>query len=79
MNDFPSYLTRCLVCLSQAINVVLCDGYPDEMLSSRAYRCDWKTTRFVIDKLFWWQADHCQQCYQWERDRIDSPRFEENG
>jgi hypothetical protein len=75
MVDFPSYFTRCLVCISQTTNVVIFNGYPDEMLSSRCYRSDWQCLQFILDSIL--GKDHCKECYEWEKNRIDSPRFDE--
>lgn len=73
MDRRPPYLTRILVCISQLVNVVLLDGDPDEMLSSRAYRCNWTLAVLLIDSVFWWQKDHCKQSYDWEKRRVDTP------
>lgn len=55
-----------VIALDQLINA-LCGGWPDETLSSRAYRrCrdDGKCTcKKVIDTLFFFEKDHCFQSY----------------
>ena len=65
-----------IIWLSQTVNVFL-GGMPDEMLSARAYRCRdnwfWGIARVVLDIAFFWQTDHCKQCYEWERQRLDLP------
>ena len=75
----PGVLKNFAISLDQAVNtlVKLEDGWgwPDEMLSSRAWRLrgihpglhKW------IDRLFFWDADHCQECYQIELDRRQLP------
>ena len=66
-----------LVMLSQCINTVF-GGYPDEMLSARAYRCKWKL-RHVIDLIFFWdkndkgERNHCEQAYLHEMNGFDLP------
>lgn len=53
--------------LSAGINVVFYGGSPDETLSGRSYRMgdilgdtEWLARRKKIDRLFFWQADHCR-------------------
>lgn len=73
----PSYITRIFVIFSQSLNVIFFDGFPDEMLSARCYRqqadLTWAKRKSFIDKLFYWQVDHCKQCFEWEEARVDSP------
>jgi len=63
------------IALDQAFNclVKLSDGWgsPDEMLSARAWRLRTQhpDLRVWIDRLFFWDADHCQECYNIERNR----------
>lgn len=65
--------------LDQTLNccVKLSDGWglPDEMLSSRAWRLreqhPW--LRAAIDTLFFWDDDHCEECFWIEADRKQSP------
>ena len=65
-----SYAARLLIALDQLGNTLL-GGWPDETLSSRAYRwetagiCRWPRT--VIDALFFWDTDHCRQSFESER------------
>lgn len=60
-----------LIALDQLANTLLA-GWPDETLSSRAYRCGeleltpkrrWVIARIVIDALFFWQDQHCRAAY----------------
>jgi len=47
----------------------LIGGKRYEMLSSRAYRCGWKT---VIDIPYLVYGErHCQECYEFERANFD--------
>lgn len=55
------------IAVDQLINTCL-SGYPDETLSSRAYRMDgrkkrWTIMRLVIDALFFWQDKHCYHSF----------------
>lgn len=58
--------------LDQSLNcaIKLSDGWgaPDEMLSARARRLreQHPTLRKVIDGLFFWDKNHCQECYEIE-------------
>ena len=57
--------------------VKLSDGWgtPDEMLSARAWRLreqhPW--LRLSIDTLFFWDNDHCKECYEIEMRRKQLP------
>lgn len=79
MKDNPSYITKCFIAASQLANVVLFKGWPDEMLSARAYRQRghllWDVIMLMLDMAFGFigQIDHCKQCYEWEKRRYDSP------
>lgn len=72
-----SWASRIWVAISQLVNVVVFNGMPDEMLSARAFRENhkepWATMEVVLNCMFFWQEDHCYQCYLWEKERIDSP------
>ena len=62
--------------LDQLLNV-LCGGWPDETLSSRAWRWhrdgvrSWPRT--VIDALFFRIPDHCRRAYENELKRVQCP------
>lgn len=71
-----------LIALDQLIYVLITlgAGYPDETLSSAAYRLDqkghfWgKIWRPIIDWLFTYiQRDHCRKAYEAERRRSQVP------
>lgn len=61
---------RILIALDQLVNA-LCNGWPDETLSSRAWR--WELNgkrnwpRKAIDRLFFFDLDHCRESYESER------------
>ncbi|MCL2710766.1 MAG: hypothetical protein FWE95_07785 [Planctomycetaceae bacterium] len=65
-----------LIAIDQLINTIF-GGWADETLSARCWR-EKRWFRHVIDLLFRWQIDeagrgHCEQCYWWERERMDMP------
>ncbi len=66
------YLLRVMIAIDQFFNVAVCNGNPDETMSSVAWRmeCDghfWGFMRPVIDTLFrYWGPDHCQHAYESE-------------
>ena len=59
-----------LIALDQLVNA-LCGGWPDETISSRAWR--WELAgvrswpRVMIDRLFFWEREHCRESYESER------------
>lgn len=72
-----SWAMAVLIAFDQLLNAMLA-GWPDETLSSRAYRCGvldqtpkkrWVIARWIIDAIFFWQEDHCLQSYQSELHR----------
>lgn len=64
-----------LIGLDQTVNcaIKLSDGWgtPDEMLSARAWRLrsnhPWLLK--IIDGIFFWDDNHCQECYEIELTR----------
>jgi hypothetical protein len=68
-----------LIGLDQIINtkIKLSDGYGkiDEMLSARAWRLreEYPSIHLWIDRLFFWDKNHCQECYQIEKERKQLP------
>ena len=72
-------LKNFLIGLDQSANclVKLSDGWgwPDEMLSARAWRLRDKhpSLHLWIDRLFFWDDDHCQECYVIEYERKQLP------
>lgn len=67
-----SYLLRTLIAIDQLLNVVVCNGMPDETMSSVAYRMEregrfWGFMRPVIDFLFsYWGPGHCESAWKSE-------------
>ncbi|MRN38921.1 hypothetical protein CRG49_001925 [Neisseria sp. N95_16] len=75
------YIRFTAIGFDQFINTLL-GGYPDETLSARVYRNaikpdsakSWLMAMAVINKLFFWQANHCRGAYNQERERNHSPK-----
>ena len=59
-----------LIALDQLVNA-LCGGWPDETISSRAWRWELRGIRCwprrCIDALFFWDSNHCQGSFESER------------
>ena len=67
------YILNILIAFDQFVNV-LCLGQPDETISSRAWRCKdansfWGVMHSLINKLFFFQKDHCHKAYLAELER----------
>jgi hypothetical protein len=71
-----------LIAIDQAFSCVVCTlykekAYGDESLSSRSWR--WyrdkvrKYPKMVIDMLFCWEKNHCEESYKSEIDRLQLP------
>ena len=60
------WLVRILNAVSQLCNVVLLNGHPNESISGRSYRENWKL-RHVIDAILWFDEDHCMNSHLNER------------
>ena len=66
-----------LLGIDQLINTVLW-GYADESLSARSWRNQYKKRRYaisvkVINCVFFWQKNHCQEAYSSEKKRRQLP------
>lgn len=66
-----------LLAIDQLANA-LTGGWADETISSRAYRLQhtskfWMTSRKAIDKMFFFQPNHCYEAYISELDRKQAP------
>lgn len=71
------YFLNLLIGIDQLFTTVL-GGWPDETISSYAHRLyvrgkpgSW--LRNVINRMFWWQEDHCLGAYQDEVARRQLP------
>ena len=71
-----SYGKAVLIAADQLLNALLA-GWPDETLSSRAWRWEQNGVRSwprrFIDRLFFWEQDHCYQSYISEREGRQLP------
>lgn len=72
-----TYLRNVLIALDQ-LGTALLGGYPDETLSSYAWRLERQGKPFgfmrkVIDALFFWQDNHCYRSMLAERQRLQVP------
>lgn len=64
-----------LIAIDQLFNTII-GGYADETISSYAHRKRLKGKPWLarlIDALFFWQPNHCQQAFQSELDRAHLP------
>lgn len=74
-----SYLVNLAVAFDQLVNALLL-GFPDETLSSRAYRTEQDRKilgmilRPVIDTVLWFDPNHCKKSYESELDGKQRPR-----
>lgn len=71
-----TYSKKLLIAIDQLINALI-GGWPDETLSSRAWRWEKDGVRSwprrLIDRLFFWEQNHCYQSYQSEREGRQLP------
>ena len=71
-----TYGKAVLIAFDQLVNSLLA-GWPDETLSSRAYRWDNDGVRSwpkkVINALFFWEKNHCLSAYTNEREGRQLP------
>ena len=65
-------LYQFLIGVDQLINTILGSGWSDETLSSCAWRNQNWQYKF-IDKLFFWQEEHCKSACLSEQDRMQLP------
>lgn len=69
-----------LIGLNQTVNCLIRlngeYGTPDEMLSARAWRLRGTHPKLHvwINRLFFWDKDHCEQAYLAEKTRRDLPK-----
>lgn len=66
-----------LIAFDQLVNTLV-GGRADESISARAWRLrhtsrGWGVTRRVIDRLFFWDGDHCYKSYCAEATRRHLP------
>jgi hypothetical protein len=64
----PKYLVRLFDAVSQLANVLLLNGDANESISGRAYRSEWPAQKW-INKLVFWEPDHCYWAYLTDLER----------
>lgn len=73
------HIYQILIAIDQLINAIFL-GYADETISSRMYRYEiegniiGKIFRPIIDRMFWFQKEHCRESYLSEQLRSHLPR-----
>ena len=71
-----TYWKKVFIAVDQLVNAVLA-GWPDETMSSRAWRWEQDGVRAwprrLIDRLFFWEQNHCLESYQSERESRQLP------
>lgn len=71
-SSLRNYSNNVFIALSRLLNAVL-GGNPSLTLSARAglhYRNGrWIQRRWLINKLFWLQQDHCELAIRWDTDK----------
>lgn len=64
------------IAVDQLVNAVL-GGYADETMSARSWRLravrPYSWLRPAIDRLFFWQPNHCESAYESEKTRYQLP------
>lgn len=64
-----AYGWQCVLWLDQGLNV-LCGGYSRETFSAHCWRrrndMFWAIALRVVDRLFFFQKDHCKMQYEYE-------------
>lgn len=72
------YFLHVLIALDQFLNAVT-GGFADETLSSRIYReartgrRGWVVAEKCVNRLFFWQDEHCRRAWLRERQRTHFP------
>ncbi len=56
------YLMGIWSATSQWFNVVLLLGHPNESVSGRSHRENWRLKK-LINAILFWQVDHCKSAY----------------
>ena len=71
-----TYYKDVLIAVDQLVNALLA-GWPDETMSSRAWRWEQDGVRAwprrLIDRLFFWEPNHCRESYRSEREGRQLP------
>jgi hypothetical protein len=62
--DRRHYIYRVLDAASQFMNVLFLNGDPNESISARVWRLGLYRAVKIINKLFFWQKNHCKAAYE---------------
>lgn len=78
MSGLKGWAFQVLIAIDQLLNVVVCNGYADETMSAHCYRMElegkpWGFMRPVIDRIMFFQPNHCREAYESEVLRLQSP------
>jgi hypothetical protein len=57
---------RVQIAASRMLNTLF-GGREDEMLSSRIHREKIEWARAIIDRIFFWEKEHCRASFLWEQ------------
>ena len=71
-----TYVMKVLIAVDQLANAVI-GGHPDETLSAAAHRRHLEGNsgwRNFINRIFFWQEDHCKDAYESEKSRRQLPK-----
>ena len=72
-----TYVKNVLIWLDQGANTIVFGGSPDETVSARCYRQrsipKWAWRMKFLDRVFFWQTNHCEESFKWEYGRKDMP------
>lgn len=71
-------MKQVLIAIDQLANT-LAGGYADETISARAWRKrnesrGWQRARRWIDRLFFWEPNHCEASWRSELLRVQLPK-----
>jgi len=70
------------IAIDQLLNTAL-GGWADETISARIWRNRsipwWREARWLVDKLFFWQPNHCYQSFVSELQRNQLPEDYQEG
>lgn len=66
------YFFNLLIALDNILNALL-GGNPCEVIPARVYREKRYKLVAIINWLFWWEPNHCEQSYKWLKSRKNLP------
>lgn len=71
------WLKNVMIALDQALGVILLNNEPDMTISAQAWLWHIQGKRSwpyrLIDKIFWWQPNHCLESYRSEENGSQLP------